>query len=208
MSERADKDRIENLIVRSLDGELSDDEQLELDRAVLRAPEARRLKEDYERIDALATAALSEAVGDQPPAFDPMVLTGEEGAARKAAGQRSVAVARHHWAWWLMPGAIAAAILAALLIPTSLLGPEVHQPQAFVPATTQHMIPEVASSSRPSELPEVRPVLEAPRKIKRTTDRRYIGVLGEDGRIYWLEIDRIRTIKGLKPEAKAAFGDL
>jgi hypothetical protein len=33
-------------------------------------------------------------------------------------------------------------------------------------------------------------------------------VLGEDGRIYWLEIDRIRTIKGLKPEAKGAFGDL
>jgi hypothetical protein len=208
MSERTNKDRIESLIVRSLDGELSEDEQLELDRAVLRAPEARRLKEHYERIDALASAALDEAVGDQPPAFDPMALTGKGGAPRTGSGQRSLTAARHHWAWWLMPGAIAAAILAALFIPTALLEPAPQQSQVSVPAGAQHTIPEVVSSSRPSKLPEVRPVLDAPRTIKRKTDRQYIGVLGEDGRIYWLEIDRIRTIKGLKPEAKGAFGDL
>ena len=38
--------RIEQLIVRRLDGELTDDERLELDRALMRDPRARRLLQE------------------------------------------------------------------------------------------------------------------------------------------------------------------
>ena len=45
-------ERTERLITRKLDGELTEAESLELDKALVRSPEARSLLEDYERTDA------------------------------------------------------------------------------------------------------------------------------------------------------------
>lgn len=51
-------DRTEQLINRRLDGALSDAESLELDRLLIRSPEARTLLEDYQRMDGLAVEAM------------------------------------------------------------------------------------------------------------------------------------------------------
>ncbi|MCH7597054.1 MAG: hypothetical protein IID35_10895, partial [Planctomycetes bacterium] len=47
-------ENLERLIVRSLDGDLSEDEQLDLDRELIRNPDALRLMEEYGSIDRLA----------------------------------------------------------------------------------------------------------------------------------------------------------
>ena len=72
MSQRIDP-QIERLIVRRLDGELTPDEQLELDRVLLKDPAARDLLEAYGRIDrdagdalALALAGSTELVTEGP----------------------------------------------------------------------------------------------------------------------------------------------
>ena len=56
-----DKD-IERLIVRHLDGALSADEELELNRAILRDPDAHRLLEEYRRIDEFSAAVLDQVL--------------------------------------------------------------------------------------------------------------------------------------------------
>jgi len=52
-------ERTEQLITRRLDGELADGESLELDRELIRSPEARRAFEDAQRIDALTDETLT-----------------------------------------------------------------------------------------------------------------------------------------------------
>ncbi len=63
----SDKD-IERLIVRRLDGALTPDEELELDRQIIRDPQVRRLLEEYQRIDEWAAAALDAALVDRTAA--------------------------------------------------------------------------------------------------------------------------------------------
>jgi len=57
-------EHVERLINRRLDGELTEDESLELDRQLIRSPEARALVEEYERAGALAGDALRAALGE------------------------------------------------------------------------------------------------------------------------------------------------
>ena len=109
-----------------------------------------------------------------------------------------------------MPGAVAAAIVAVLITPVSL--PQAHDPKPRMAAipVEKPMIQDNPLLSHQIDKPKVQPVLHGPRKIKKRTDREYIAVLGEDGQVYWLEVDRTRTIKGPKPAAPqgSAPGDL
>ncbi len=43
-------------------------------------------------------------------------------------------------------------------------------------------------------------------RIRRVTGREVLGVVGEDGNIYWIEVDRIRTIR--RPIAGSAAEEL
>lgn len=52
-------ERIEQLINRRLDGALTEDESLELDRELIRSPETRRAFEDSQRIDVLTCETLN-----------------------------------------------------------------------------------------------------------------------------------------------------
>jgi len=72
-------ERTEHLISRKLDGELSEDEALELNKLLIRDPEARGLMEDYARMDRQvgeavravlwsATGGAAPATSWQPPA--------------------------------------------------------------------------------------------------------------------------------------------
>jgi len=54
-------ERTEQLVTRKLDGELTGAESHELNKLLIRSPQARALMEEYERADALAGEALRAA---------------------------------------------------------------------------------------------------------------------------------------------------
>ncbi|MGD2109572.1 MAG: hypothetical protein PVI86_09290 [Phycisphaerae bacterium] len=180
-----DIERIERLIARKLDGELREDEELELNRELIRNPDARRLMEDYERIDGLAATALTESLSYNTVPVESTVLARPP---QPSLGHK------HHRGWWLVPGAVAAALFAVMLgrfAPTP-------------PTTSETPVAEDRRSPLENRIPVVErpgPASDLHRnvglrdKIKRDTGREIIGVVGEDGNLYWIEIDRIRTFK-------------
>ncbi len=178
-------EKTEKLIVRSLDGELCDEDQLELNRELIRNPQARRLMEEYRRIDALAGAALDQVLGEERKVFDPADLP-----PRLAAHQ----VARFNRGWWLVPGAVAAALLA-IVIGRLPVGPTSHETAQGDWNNSNAQVPVVGQPVGPQGL--MRTVGTRP-SITRRTGREVLGVVGEDGNIYWIEVDRIRTIKRAK----------
>lgn len=194
---------IEKLIVRRLDGELSEDEQLELDRELIRNPAAQRLMEEYKRIDDLAAAALDHALGDDRVSLDPADLPVRQ-AGRKPAGafRRRRQVSNLTYAFrWLVPGAAAAALLAILVARFPLTPPSdssLAERDRMAANGVTHA-PQVASP-QPGIMREVGTA--GPRTgIRRDTGREIIGVVGEDGNIYWIEVERVRTIKRPRPRA-------
>ena len=66
--------KIERLIVRQLDGEITEAEQLELNRELLRNPGANRLLEEYRSLDATACEALQHVLVDRLSPLDPPTL--------------------------------------------------------------------------------------------------------------------------------------
>jgi len=234
-------DNIERLIVRRLDGALTEDEGLQLDRELLRNPDARQLLEDYARVDAVASSALVEVLGcadgavadapaDRRAADD---VGGSRPAVRRATWARRGWRDRYHRGWWLVPGAIAAALLA-LVVPKPSLDDDLDTGGAARPngsgqwvdhAPVSGVVPGLADSgawdgsalSMPGSLGKVvrpgtlSPAVVAPRRdgselmrnashvptVRRRTGREVIGVIGDDGSLYWIEVDRTRTIRPL-----------
>lgn len=184
----ADND-IERLIVRSLDGELGEDEQLQLDRELIRNPEAQRLMEQYRQIDDLAGAALHHALaGDRIP-LDPAALPDREQPQR---------VIRYHRGWWLVPGAIAAALLAIVVAQfsaTPTAGPRLADLNGDAANT---VVPVSDHIRHPAGI-----MRNAGTAVRRSTGRDVFGVVGEDGNIYWIEVDRTETFRRPKPRPGA-----
>ncbi len=191
--------RIERLIVRRLDGELSDPEQAELDRAILRDPHVRALLEEYERIDSAASAALVEALdgGVRPPARSARIAAQP---ARRGYGRM----------WWLLPVAAAAAV--AVLVS---LRPQVESGPSLVRAPSY--------SVNGATLPRVAPSLEGGIRspvhqashgwdaltadVDRLTDRDVLYVVGPDGNVYILEQERVQTTRTPKYPVRLASSD-
>lgn len=184
---------IERRIVRYLDGELNADEELELNREILRDPEAHRLLEEYRRIDELSAAVLELAVPPREPGIDRVALKWP---------RRSRRLRRSHFAWWLLPGAMAAALVVAVMTgPGSTPAPRQHalspQPQSL-PKVDSTPVPMNGSNGLQHRVSDMEPR----RRVIRDVTRNIFGVLGEDGSIYWIEVDQIRTIK--RPNTRAA----
>jgi hypothetical protein len=193
---------IERLIVRRLDGALTEDEELRLNRELIRNPEARQLLEDYERVDALASAALTDVLGGEQEDVDVSLLT-----ERAPTPSRQVG---HRRGWWLVPGAVAAALLALAIPRISFDGAGPSQPsfkQPLVVDGSSDNRVDPAGVNRPSigqvgstPLPRrgrdslSRNVSQLP-MTSRQTGRDVLGVMGDDGNIYWIETDRTRTIR-------------
>ncbi len=185
-----DLNNIERLIVRKLDGELSPEQSLELDRELLRNPDARQLFEDYKKIDALATNALGEAYDSITPQFEmnslPLQADTHFGSSKKRYG-------------WLIVGAVAAAILALIIPVPSLQINQSNSPQVVNKSNTTTPLP----------MGDMRPVMTQPSsqdgmmnyvdwrqpRIQRDNGREIIGVRGDDGNLYWIEVNRVRTIR-------------
>jgi len=190
-----DPEQLELLITRHLDGRLSAEEELEFQRLLIRMPQARRTLEAYQQLDATAGAALHAALPASEPSFDPVEL---------AQRQRSTAAHRHyHRAWWLLPAAVAACLLLAVTTQTfwdaeNLNGtsPDLLVQGSDTRPTPVKVLPVQAEPGRLDSRPNVIPATAAPRRTLRHTDRQLIGIEGEDGQIYWLELDQTRTLRG------------
>lgn len=204
---RAGKD-IEKLIVRHLDGELSADEQLELDRELIRNPEAQRLMEEYTRIDELALGALDRVLGDDHTTFDPTTLP------MRGSGRRNSGAFRWHRRVsnltyvlrYLAPGAVAAALLA-IVVARFPLTPSSDTSVAERDLGVAHgVIPAARPTSETDEIMRTVRTGRPGTRIKRSTGREIFGVVGEDGNIYWIEVDRTWTIR--RPMRGAASEEL
>lgn len=182
-------DDMERLISRRLDGELTEDEDLELDRELLRNPQAHRLMEEVRQMNELAGAALSQVIGDRVTALDTPSSPGRHETRRPL---------RHRPWRWLIPGAIAAA-LAALVIPR----PELGRVEPPVATTSEPLMSHQPLAAQPHPLmaqPQPGQRSDLFRNVHLPTTRRdagrdIFGVIGDDGNIYWIEVDRIRTIR-------------
>ena len=198
----SDQEQLERLITRHLDGQLTADEELAFQRALLRDPAARALMDEYRELDEAAATALAnvlpaDAGSDLP--FDPVEL---------AQQHRPTARHRHHYrrAWWLVPGALAACLAGLVLLypPDAALDQQPAQP---VPAwqVAENVAPVEATpglTQLPSDYRNTDPGVRqastagAPRRVLRDTDREWIGIEGDDGNLYWIEVDRTRTLRG------------
>ncbi|UCE60846.1 MAG: hypothetical protein JSU63_03670 [Phycisphaerales bacterium] len=179
-------EHIERLIVRRLDGELTDDEVLELNRELIRNPQARWLLETYERVDGLCETVLAGVVADKPLSSDP------------TAGRRIISRNHHPYRyrmWLLASGAVAAALLA-LVVPLPSAGPLSDDVQSVAVEDVQPVAP-IADSPILNENGLMRNIGMDPHgpRIKRRTGRDVFGIMGDDGNIYWIQVDRVRTMR-------------
>lgn len=168
-------ENIEKLINRRLDGASNIDEELELDRELLRNPEARRVLEECRQIDRIAAVALAETVA------------ATDAVHHVAPARRDVDTQRWalpHW-WVLVPGAVAAALLA-LVIPRPAILRQTIDPGKIV--STVPVFPRSASGGMAR-------TVSFPASVKRDTGREVIGVVDDAGSIYWIEVDRTWTVR-------------
>ena len=185
-------ERIELLITRKLDGTITDDERLELDRALIRSPEHRHMLERSELIDALCAEALRSEFR-RPREGDVSSIIAKAGRARRPSRY-----------WWCLPAALAACLGLILVSGWFADGGRERRSlveQAPFPSTrTPPVVP--AFESRPSHLangtvrPEhIRRVSTGTDVMDRRRDTSVYGIVGEDGRIYLIEFERTRTYR-------------
>ena len=171
----------EQLINRLLDSELSLNAEHELNRTLIREPEMMRLRDDCQKIDALAGQALETLrCGAE---VDLGAVFGAAPIARRTVRMKA------HRGWLMIPGAIAAALLAMVIPDSGYRG------QTTAPLVTDrsNVLPIAPVSMwNGSEL--ARPVSTAP-KIRSQTGRDVIGVVGDDGNLYWIEVEKKRTVR-------------
>ena len=160
---------LEVKITRLLDGELSPDERSELEREVLREPEAHALMRKTAAVDELCRVALDEAL----------------------APRRGRATSRWRWAWpAAVAGAAAAAIVAVVLSSAFQSRPArpdrkiVSVPPTLAPAPVEL----VADEFDPTPLPET------PARPVRRVDRFPVGLFdAESGQFRVIQVDREQT---------------
>lgn len=192
--------KLEILISRHLDGALSAEEELELNREILRNPAARELLDEHRCINELASAGLNTVLDLGVTRIESLSLAHRPATVLKRSYSR---------AWWALPAAVAAALGFAVLTNTSS--------NEFVPRER----PVAVITDRPPDDPAVpvrqvsnRPGLVrpagGPRHIRRDTVHDLLGVVGDDGNVYWLQVDRTRTVDQPDPSSavRLANGDL
>lgn len=177
-------DQFERLIVRSIHGELDDEQALQLNREMIRDPRLREMHDDFAAVDRLASAALGDTLAprrqDAPWSFAQVPAF-----VAPSRGQRGWALLER----WFVPAAAAAAIMIAVIFPS-------HRGPTQVASLNQNTSSDIV-------LPQVQqprmewgtPVSTAPTNVKRNTSRDVIGVIDRDGKVWILELDRTRTLR-------------
>lgn len=175
---------IERLINRKLDGELTEEEGLELDRALIRSPEHRRMFEASETIDAVCAELIRAEVEVAPGAAVGMPAPVVWVSAPIRSGR----------AWWLLPSAMAAGLAWLVFVglpgsrelrfdPTTQVverGPSTVQPSGGVQGVRSDSFRQVGTHAG------------------FTDGRRDTGVyrvIGNDGRLYLIQLDHMRAVR-------------
>lgn len=184
-------EQLELLVNRALDAQISEADELELNRSLIRDPEMMRLRDDYQKMDALASHALGSIRGGATVDFEAVFA-----AAPVKISSRRMAP---HRGWLMIPGAIAAALLA-MVIPDPNRLPSSETP-IVVDAGSLFSVPGSSSWGGESL---ARPVSNVPR-VQRQTGTDVIGVVGDDGNLYWLEVERKKTVRW--PAGSSAIPD-
>ncbi len=170
-------ERIERLIVRRLDGELTDDESLELDRELLRSPQARQLLGEYQEIDGAAADALTTALGVDSNYSSPFPVVG-----------MPLRRGRHSWRWWALPAAIAAGLAVAVVM---MPRPQAELQIAKVPAQpvipqTNHIEPVDAGARLPGRS-GIQQANYRTGSVDRAVNQDLLYIVGDDGNIYVID---------------------
>lgn len=183
-------DQFDELMSRALDGALSDEEQSALDREVLRDVEKRRELEAWQQADGMAGRVVCADVPDRDVSAEALDWISERPQRRRL---------MMHRGWFLVPGAIAAALLAvfvARINESNRPAPVAdNKPQPFVGPVSEDMVsPQDVGVFTVSEKPT--------QQLQRNLYRDVIAVPGEDGRIYWIETDWLRTMRRGDPDSQ------
>jgi len=185
-------DKLERQIVRSLDGMLDEQQQLELDRELIRNPAARRLMDEYCSTDQLAVAALA-GIAAQSADVDRIVAIATQETTKTLAESR-----RSNRTWMLIPGAIAAAVLAMVIPRPSFESTTIERPPMVSNAPDLQSPAHFGNQLSPTQMNQHNVPLQTvghKPSIRRRTGTEWIGVIGEDGNVYWIEVQRSRTIR-------------
>lgn len=184
-------ERIEQLINRRLDGQLAKGESLELDRELIRSPEARRAFEDSQRIDALTAETLDALLDATDSNHLPAAAGVVSPAARRATRRR-------------LDGAIGIAAAVLLIMASTSLLPHAGGPRgtgiAVNPANTSQaglvnaLAPGADAAAAPADYPVVIDNTAGPRRQHQRIDQDVIAVVDpETQTVYLLEIERARN---------------
>jgi len=189
---------MERLIVRKLDGEITPDEDLELSRGLVRDPEARALFDEMESVDRQSAASLRAAF-DRSSSNEMPALRFHEAAARRRGLKRQ--------AWWMVPGALAAGLLVTLMARPLLDAPSPSRNGSTIVSSPWSNGGGDGTAEYPAEfmhtVSDHRPAL----RLQRNVARDVIGLIGEDGNIYWFEVDRTTTVKRPNPRSAPRSAD-
>jgi hypothetical protein len=159
-----DDDRVERLIGRSLDGELTEEDRAELDGILAENPAARALSEEYRRNDHAACEALN----------------------REFSSVMTAVVARPRRGFWL---AAAGAVLAAAAVVALSFVPALWsaRPQQMAHQSERRGAKVVPAINGPTFV-DYRDTNHVPMQRYRDLNRDVIGIPGQDGNtIYILE---------------------
>jgi len=182
-------DQFDELLSRAIDGALSAEEQSALDREVLRDVEKRRELEAWQQADGMAGRVVCADVPKRDVSVEALDWISERPQRRRLVMHRG---------WFLVPGAIAAALLAVFVARMD----ETNRTAPVTENTQQPFVGQVSGTSVSPQDVGVFTVSEKPKQqLQRNLYRDVIAVPGEDGRIYWIETDWLRTMRRGDPES-------
>ncbi len=249
-------ERIELLINRKLDGELTLDEDLELSRALIRMPEYRQMLECSECIDGICVEVLGDEIGE-PSAdvaleVDRVLSRLSRSKPRKRALRHRVMGRLPQAFWWSAPAAMAACLgwmafigpldmgsqalvavpVGSVPVDPGLVDPDrvPHEPVANVPVfmeqgaggsgrassggsmrlTNGYLADGFSDDGRVwSDAPKsaYRRVRDKGAAIDLRRDTGYLGVLGDDGNMVLIEVNRTRAVGRPRPKYRLVAGD-
>lgn len=194
---------IELLINRKLDGELSAGQEAELNEALAASPEHRDLFDEMSRVDRMCAEVIRAESRNER---NGQVIRGPL-AIPSRRGRGVVHVAR-----WLVPMAAAACVAWMFWIAPASRQPDMGlvtkiSPQA--PMGEREQVPLNKVEPRSGASP-YRTVSDASGRVNGRRDMRAFPVVGDDGNVYLIELDRTKTYRrpAQRPTAVKAAGQL
>jgi len=182
-------DRTEQLVNRKLDGELTEAESLELDKRLIRSPEARTLLEEYQRIDSLGAEAMGQALADPQYSLN-----------SPKPWLKATFAPTHRWGrYFRMVTAVAAIIVMAVVIKPFIPNQQITEPMADPTVLKQDppvvMPDQSAMAADSTRMEKLRPieVIHGPRQQRERILRDVFGVYDpQTDSVYFLEADQMQ----------------